>query len=305
VTPDWSNIACTDAYNFDLMTASSTAPCRLCGDTRTTHHLRTRRTYLGTTFDLRVLRCTRCDFCFLEECPEVIYNAEYLAAEGVLVGEDASARFHNHERLAGITRNLGGRRDASILDIGPGDGLFLGQARAFGFRVAAFDVNADGLRLVRDRLGADVRLASGGLDRAFADDRFDVIHMNEVIEHIPDPLLTLRRCRDRLTANGLVVIQTGNVNSVVSKITAGQWDYIRPVHVSYFSPQSMRWALNSAGFVVRRIEVVDWRVASIVRRSAEIARSERRIAGLRWLAFALSCKVPGVRRSITTWAEPA
>jgi SAM-dependent methyltransferase len=252
--------------------------------------------------DLR--RCHACKFVFAARPPNIVYDAAYFAAEGVDTQADEEAAYRVEERLAAIARDAPPGQSRRLLDIGIGDGRLLSVAERLGYETAGLDVSDDAVRLARGRYRLRAELSVAPLASAFPGHRFDIIHMNEVIEHIPNPMELLEWCRAHITDGGLLVIQTGNVDSVASRLLGSRWDYLRPVHCSYFSPGSLDFALKAAGFRAIASEVTDWRLRSIWQRARRVRRTEGRRAGLRWLAFGLTCKIRWLRRTITVRARP-
>lgn len=76
---------------------------------------------------------------------------------------------------------------------------------------------------------------------------FDIVTAIEVLEHVPEPLIELKRIRSLLRAGGLFFFTTGNAQPYRSKLL--QWPYVLPeIHVSFFEPGTMNLALQKTGF---------------------------------------------------------
>lgn len=99
-----------------------------------------------------------------------------------------------------------------ILDIGCGSGLSLLEARALGAEVRGVEANPN-VRRIADDLGLKAHIG-GLLDELFAGKQFDLVVLNQVIEHMPNPGFTLDRLRSRLKRGGRVVLVFPNVESI-------------------------------------------------------------------------------------------
>lgn len=106
------------------------------------------------------------------------YGAEYL--DKIEAYDPAIAMRVNAGRCALLARHL--HEGWSVLDVGAGDGAFIRAARSWGFDAKGYDV----ITAARDRL------AQAGL---YDDDPalYDAVTAWDVIEHLEDPALTLRR----------------------------------------------------------------------------------------------------------------
>jgi len=140
-------------------------------------------------------------------------------------------------------------------------------------------------------------------DQAFPGSSFDVIHMNEVIEHIPQPMSLLHWCRKHLRKDGCLVIQTGNIDSLASQIKGIAWDYIRPVHCSYFSSKSLKYALEKEKIKIVLHKTIDWRFYSTLRASNMLRKRSGLLESLRFLFLYITASIFGLRRSIIIYSR--
>ena len=76
---------------------------------------------------------------------------------------------------------------------------------------------------------------------------FDVVTAIEVLEHVLDPLETLRHVRSLLKPGGLFYFSTGNARKQREQLLA--WPYLIPeIHISLYEPGTLALALEKTGF---------------------------------------------------------
>jgi SAM-dependent methyltransferase len=84
---------------------------------------------------------------------------------------------------------------------------------------------------------------------------FDLITMWSVLEHVPDPLAVVARCRSLLRPGGVLAFYVPNFRSVNAALFRNRWYHMdAPRHLSIFSPRSARRLLDSAGMELMRID---------------------------------------------------
>jgi 2-polyprenyl-3-methyl-5-hydroxy-6-metoxy-1,4-benzoquinol methylase len=98
---------------------------------------------------------------------------------------------------------LGGRAHARILDVGCGAGLFFGALARFG--------DVEGIETDEESVSRSgpwrPRITVGELDERFRPEApYDLITMLDVIEHVDDPGVMLRRAGELLAVDGNVLI---------------------------------------------------------------------------------------------------
>ena len=91
-----------------------------------------------------------------------------------------------------------------VLDVGCGDGLTLGSLAQFAQEVEGLEVDPT---IVSPPTLQRFRIHTGVLDDKFDPaDRYDLITMLDVLEHIKDPVAALQRSRELLAPGGSVLI---------------------------------------------------------------------------------------------------
>lgn len=148
---------------------------------------------------------------------------------------------------------LEGSPKGALLDVGCGNGEFLVRMRALGWEVTGIEPDEAAVRVARERFGLCVK--EGTIKEAgFAKDTFDAITLNHVIEHLCDPISTLRGCGRLLKPGGKLVIATPNVQSLGHLVFREFWRGLEvPRHLYLFSPTSLRTCTELAGLRVMEI----------------------------------------------------
>jgi SAM-dependent methyltransferase len=146
---------------------------------------------------------------------------------------------------------LNGARPGRLLDLGCGSGKFLRDMRELGWDVAGVDPDPKVASYLRHQYGLDVH--QGSLEDAhIAEASFDVVTMNNVIEHLPDPIRTLQAVRRVLRPGGKLVVLTPNIDSMASRAFLSSWvHWDPPRHLFLFSNKTLPMAVQRAGFHIR------------------------------------------------------
>ena len=96
------------------------------------------------------------------------------------------------------------RAGARVLDFGCGNGSFLLASRDAGLAPEGVEVEASAIAAVRSRTGLPVH----ALDELVASGaRFDLVHLGDVLEHLPYPTQTMRSLERLLRPAGLFFVE--------------------------------------------------------------------------------------------------
>ena len=228
--------------------------CNLCGADDTI--LAARK--LGMT----VVRCRRCSLVYTNPRPSVAeiwsrysreyFEQEYLPANNVRDGQiDADHLYQHYLPLLGSMRRY--RQTNWLLDVGAGAGLFLHTARQDGWQVQGVEIADGGIEFARSRLGLDV-LKGQLTELDLPAERYDVVLMQETIEHLLDPMSVLVKIRYLLRLGGVIILTTPNYASLARRLIGSEWSVLSPgEHLFYFESHTLRTALEKAGFAQIRI----------------------------------------------------
>jgi 2-polyprenyl-3-methyl-5-hydroxy-6-metoxy-1,4-benzoquinol methylase len=137
-----------------------------------------------------------------------------------------------------------------VLDIGCGSCSSLLEMRRRG--VLCWGIEADpNVKIIADHFGLNVHIGSI-FDKPFNELKFDLIVLNQVVEHVPEPSNLLVELKDRLVRGGLVIISCPNTNSVNNKLFQKKWiNWHVPFHQHHFNLKTLTVLIKAAGFEVK------------------------------------------------------
>ena len=210
-----------------------------------------------------IIQCDMCGFRHVLPLPDAAaleraYREQYYTEEKPTFlahsGEDQHwAEIAQRDRLEIFERLLAASR-RRLLDIGSGPGFFLKTAKAQGWQVLGIEPSRQAAAHAR-ALGVDV--VEGFFNEETADGlgRFDVVHLNNVLEHVPDPMWVVNAARDLLSRGGLICINVPNDFSPFqlagrAAVGAAEWWLAPPHHLNYFDFESATGLLERLGFKV-------------------------------------------------------
>ncbi len=195
--------------------------------------------------------------------------ARYILSSGVKAFRGKVMKRHRIASMAYrlVRQHTGG--DINILDIGCGWGNVVKKVLDRMPETGGPNLIPHGIELSRkladisdrnmNKLGGRC-VQANALDgvHMFPGDYFDMIIMCSFLEHEINPLPLLRRCRDRLKANGVILIKVPNYQSVNRLVRGSRWSGYRwPDHVNYFTPRTLRMMIEQAGLQVARMNLID------------------------------------------------
>lgn len=228
--------------------------CYLCG-----LEVGEQRVKLG---DFRVIECQNCGLGVTSPLPtaeEVIeHNKSVYAIDRRIKAYKSRSRELNRRYIAQLKaiQQIQRKPGTRLLDIGCSAGFFLAAARERGYDAYGVEIAENTAQYAREQLGLNV--FCGPLESAgHADGYFDVVTMWDVLEHTLDPKRILREVWRILGEDGLLVVQSPNMESMMAEMTGERWHWwCVPDHLYHFTPSSITRLLQESGFEI--ISMFTW-----------------------------------------------
>ncbi len=193
--------------------AWETVPCPFCKSSEATIYER-----FGSELQYTYKRCNECSLIYQSPRPKYDQHfidaayAEYYQLSDNLELHDASDVPESSVQLFKSKNwrtccNLIKKR-TNVLDIGSGVGTFLYAAKPHYKKAVGLDVSAQMAAFVEKKIGVKVYLEQ--FDRFNYPEKFSLIHMSHVIEHVPNPNEWIEKAAGMLEEDGVLVVNVPN-----------------------------------------------------------------------------------------------
>ncbi|MHC4865117.1 MAG: class I SAM-dependent methyltransferase [Planctomycetota bacterium] len=233
----------------------NSSTCGYCGESRSLKLYPT-RSIAGDRFGLN--RCLSCRAVFLspqpteEQLARAYDDTYYGPGETKFTAPIEKALDHFRWARARRVRSYIAPQ-AKVLDVGCGNGRFLGYLIKRGF--GAYGTELPGRAAERAAQIPQLNLKVGPLeDAGFTEGFFDAICMWHVFEHLTAPKETLEIVRNILKPEGYLFMSLPNIDSLQSRLFKGRWLHLDPPkHPFLLGPKDLTAQMKLLGFSLMKI----------------------------------------------------
>ncbi len=214
--------------------------------------------YATTDHEFTFRRCPACKVVYLSPRPvpselSRIYPPEYNPFHFNKIRNPIIrwGRQYTQKAKASAIRKLLGET-ANVLDVGCGSCALLSLLKKLappGWRLYGNDMSEDAL-LQAENLGFEK--IKGRFEEVETAQRFDLIILNQTIEHLDDPVKIIEKSAELLLPGGILFIETPCILGLDAKCFRRRYwgGYHIPRHWILFSPDALKSLLHQHGFRV-------------------------------------------------------
>lgn len=209
--------------------------------------------------EVQILRCTNCGLVFLENFDHIdaqFYNQSRMREHDEIVHQEW--RTHLIECLADDTRRAEWMRplalNKSILDFGCGGGGFLLMIKDIAGKCNGIEKDDTFKKILNEQYKI----------KTFDDvddcsDKYDLITLFHVVEHLKDPKKILTKLANKLTENGKIIIEVPNADDALLSLYKSK-DFSEfsywSCHLFLFNNYTLKMMVESIGLKINYIKQI-------------------------------------------------
>jgi len=226
--------------------------CMLCGN----NNFIVISNRLRNNISKKVISCTSCSLSFIKNFDTnlVDYDKNYRKKHSPVLGKVMNAQeFYDFSkdiftnRIKRIKSLL--RPSHNVLEIGCSTGHFLDLIRECVSTCTGIELDKKYAKFARDKLNLNVY--DKPIEKIEFDEKFDIIFMFQVLEHIPDPIEFLKLCKKNLKKNGRIYIEVPNLDDALYSVYQNpkfKEFYFRAPHLYYYNKKTLSMLMKKVGF---------------------------------------------------------
>ncbi len=225
--------------------------CPVCKGTDFAPFL-TCKDYTVSQESFNIVSCKACNFKFTNPRPSDLEIGKYYKSEDYVSHSDTKKGLINRLYHAVRARTLKQKLElisgyvsrGTILDYGCGTGMFLKTCDDAGWKSFGFEPDSDARRLAEGK-----GLTVGDSKEVLSSNKYDIISLWHVLEHVTDLEETLQFFSKSITDKGRLIIAVPNYTSADAKHYKEFWaGYDVPRHIYHFEINSLKKLLGNYGF---------------------------------------------------------
>ncbi len=204
-----------------------------------------------------IVRCPSCKLMAVENMPVDLspyYSEGYFTGDVTLDGyidydlDKEVTKKTYLDYLDVIEKYIQKQGQISMFEVGCATGFFMDLARQRGWQTEGIDISEYAVKKAREK---GLAASATTLESYQSAKKFDVIVMQDLIEHVKDPVDVINRAKNLLAENGLLLFTTPDAGSLWARVWNKKWHaFVPPQHLFYFSAKNLGSILEKNGFQV-------------------------------------------------------
>lgn len=197
---------------------------------------------------LRIVACVDCGHVYANPTwTELELREIYEQVKDELYLQEESTREKTFEERLDFIESLGDfEKVGPLVDVGTYTGTMVKAAKDRGYEAIGVEPSDWGVKVGR---GRKLKMKKGMWEKVnFPKESLGVITMWDAIEHMLNPVISVKKAYDLLKPGGLLVIHTIDRDGMMARMMGSKWPWWMDMHVNYFSKTSLEELVEKSGF---------------------------------------------------------
>lgn len=197
--------------------------------------------FLFSAGNYHIMKCTICytaqTYTPIKQARKQIYQKEDL---GIYVEKEQefSRLFQNI-----ITFIKQFKQSGILVDIGAGVGLLVREAQKAGYKAYGYEPSKDAVNLAKKIFSVQLE------QKTFTHKKADIVVLNHVLEHVPDPHKLLVQIQKSIYPHGYVFVGVPNFGCLLAQLKTHRWQsLIANQHRWHFTKKTLNQLIVPYGF---------------------------------------------------------
>jgi len=219
----------------------------------------------------KIIQCKNCEHIQLYPIPSIIEekifydknlqdkNIKYFGG----IKENREKNFEDTLRRVSFISKIISKKN-SILEIGSGHGFFLEAMEKLQFDIKGIEISKekrDMAKKITKKEILNINLNNENLES----ERYDVMVMFHVLEHLSNPIEFVKKLKSNLNKNGkfIVEVPNGDDHQLFQNLKYTKF-YWQRAHLSYFNPKTLKKVFQKAGYNVKVFGVQRYSIENLI-----------------------------------------
>ena len=198
----------------------------------------------------QLVQCEECNFQYLNPRikSEIIFNSYEENEDETHILQDKLRYITFKKSIKKIIRLLKIKeiKNKKFLDIGSASGICLKSIKDLGFQEEGYEPSK--WMVNYGRIKYQVNLKSGTINDVDNNNKYDLISLWDVLEHVTDLNSTLKKIKTLSKNQTILILNVPNIDSLACKIMKTKWPFYLNVHLYYFNRDTIESILNKYDF---------------------------------------------------------